>query len=115
MIETNYLIDGQKLSYEILEDGYKIYKGGTAWLHQYEPYIPDKAKTYEENAIAQMEELVAMHEQALKEQQEKLEAEQKAEQEKAQLLEQIALQDEAINELASLVSELMMAQESEVE
>lgn len=115
MIKTNYVLDNKELSYELLEDGYKIYADGGDFIHQYEPYIPDKTKTYEENAIAQIEELVAMHEQALKEQQEKLEAEQKAEQEKAQLLEQIALQDEAINELASLVSELMMAQESEVE
>lgn len=115
MIKTDYVFDNKSVSYEVLEDGYKIYLDGMDFIHQYEPYIPDKAKTYEENAIAQIEELVAMHEQALKEQQEKLEAEQKAEQEKAQLLEQIALQDEAINELASLVSELMMAQESEVE
>jgi hypothetical protein len=113
MIETNYSIDGEQLSYEILEDGYMIYKGGTAWIHQYEPHIPNKELSYEENAIAQIEEIVASHEEAKKEQQEKLEAEQKAEQEKAQLLEQIALQDEAINELASLVSELMMAKEVE--
>lgn len=113
MIKTNYVLDNKELSYEILEDGYKIYLDGMDFIHQYEPYIPDHNKSYEENAIAQMEELVAMHENALKEQQEKLEAEQKAEQEKAQLLEQIALQDEAINELASLVSELMMAKEVE--
>lgn len=113
MIKTNYVLDNKELSYELLEDGYKIYLDGQDFIHQYEPYIPDHNKSYEENAIAQIEELVAMHENALKEQQEKLEAEQKAEQEKAQLLEQIALQDEAINELASLVSELMMAKEVE--
>ena len=87
-----------------MEDGYKIYLDGVAWIHQYEPYIPDKNLSYEENAIKQIEEIVAMHENALKEEQAKLEAEQ----EKAQLLEQVKLQDEAINELASLVSELMM-------
>lgn len=113
MIKTNYVLDNKELSYEILEDGYKIYLDGGDFIHQYEPFIPNPKLTYEENAIAQMEELVAMHEQALKEEQAKLEAEQKAEQEKAQLLEQIALQDEAINELASLVSELMMAKEVE--
>ena len=63
MIETAYLIDGQKLSYEILEDGYMIYKGGTAWIHQYEPYIPNKELSYEENAIKQIEEIVASYKQ----------------------------------------------------
>jgi hypothetical protein len=113
MIKTDYVLDNKELSYELLEDGYKIYLDGGDFIHQYEPFIPNPKMTYEENAVAQIEELVAMHENALKEQQAKLEAEQKAEQEKAQLLEQIALQDEAINELASLVSELMMAKEAE--
>ena len=97
MKETNYVIDNKKMSYEILEDGYMIYKGGTAWIHQYEPHIPNKELSYEENAIAQIEELVAMHENAKNEQVEK-----------EQLIEQVKLQDEAINELASLVSDLMM-------
>lgn len=108
MTNTNYSIDNKQLSYEVTDNGYKIYLDGQQWIHQYEPYIPNPSISYEENAIAQIEEIIAMHEQALKEQQEKLEAEQKAEQEKAQLLEQVKLHDEAINELASLVSELMM-------
>ena len=102
MKETNYSIDGQKLAYEELENGYMIYKGGNAWIHQPEPHIPDRSKSYEENAVAQIEELVAMHENAKNEQMEK-----------EALMEQVKLQDEAINELASLVSELMMAKEVE--
>lgn len=104
MIKTNYVLDNKELSYEVLEDGYKIYLDGMDFIHQYEPFIPNPKLTYEENALAQMEELVAMHENAKNEQMEK-----------EALMEQVKLQDEAINELASLVSELMMAKESEVE
>lgn len=64
MIETNYVIDNKKVSYEVLKDGYMIYLDGVAWIHQYEPYIPDKNLSYEENAIAQIEEIVASHEDA---------------------------------------------------
>ena len=104
MIKTDYVFDNKEVSYEVLEDGYKIYLDGGDFIHQYEPYIPDKTKTYEENALAQIEELVAMHENAKNEQMEK-----------EALMEQVKLQDEAINELASLLSELMMTNESEVE
>ena len=97
MKETNYSIDNKQVSYEVIENGYKIYLDGQQWIHQYEPYIPNPSISYEENAIAQIEELVAMHENAKNEQIEK-----------EQLIEQVKLQDEAINELASLVSDLMM-------
>lgn len=97
MKETNYVIDNKKVSYELLDNGYKIYLDDVAWIHQYEPYIPNPSISYEENAIAQIEELVAMHENAKNEQVEK-----------EALMEQVKLQDEAINELASLVSDLMM-------
>ena len=97
MIEPNYSIDNKQISYEVTDDGYKIYLGGNPWIHQYEPYIPNPSISYEENAIAQIEELVAMHENAKNEQMEK-----------EALIEQVKLQDEAINELASLVSDLMM-------
>lgn len=45
--------NGNHFYYEVLEDGYKIYKGNTDYpsYHQYEPYIPDHTLTYEENAI----------------------------------------------------------------
>ena len=97
MKETNYSIDNKQISYEVTDDGYKIYLDGKPWIHQYEPYIPNPSISYEENAIAQIEELVAMHENAKNEQMEK-----------EALMEQVKLQDEAINELASLVSDLMM-------
>ena len=97
MRETNYTIDNKQISYEVTDNGYKIYLDGQQWIHQYEPYIPNPSISYEENAIAQIEELVAMHKNAKNEQMEK-----------EQLIEQVKLQDEAINELASLVSDLMM-------
>ena len=97
MIEKNYSIENKQISYEVTDNGYKIYLDGQLWIHQYEPYIPNPSISYEENAIAQMEELVAMHENAKNDQMEK-----------EQLIEQVKLQDEAINELASLVSDLMM-------
>lgn len=47
-----------ELTYEILENGYKILKNGTPWIVQLEPCIPDKSKSYEENAKAQIEEIL---------------------------------------------------------
>lgn len=44
-------------TYEITEDGYYILINGEKVIHQYEPYIPDTSKSYEENAKAQIEEL----------------------------------------------------------
>lgn len=47
------------LYYEITENGYHIYDRNDSLfhVHQYEPYIPDKTKSCEENAQAQIEEL----------------------------------------------------------
>ena len=47
------------LYYEITENGYHIYDRNDPLfhVHQYEPYIPDHTKSYEENAHAQIEEL----------------------------------------------------------
>lgn len=47
------------LTYEIKENGYVIYKDGKLWITQYEPYIPNPALTYKENAIKHIEELNA--------------------------------------------------------
>lgn len=58
MTKTDYTFNGKELSYEVTEDGYFIYLNGDKWIHQYEPYIPDHSIGYEENAIAQIEELV---------------------------------------------------------
>ena len=46
-------------SYEVTENGYYISINGKKVIHQYEPYIPDKTKTYKENAEAQIEEMKA--------------------------------------------------------
>lgn len=46
-------------SYEVTENGYYILVNGKKVMHQYEPYIPDKTKTYKENAEAQIEEMKA--------------------------------------------------------
>lgn len=46
--------------YEVTEDGFDIYDSENATTpiyHQYEPFIPDHSKTYEENAIMMCEEL----------------------------------------------------------
>lgn len=47
------------LYYTIEENGYHIYDRNDPnyHIHQYEPYIPDLTKSYEENAQAQIEEL----------------------------------------------------------
>ena len=49
------------LYYAIEENGYHIYDRNDPnyHIHQYEPYIPDHTKSYEENAQAQIEELTA--------------------------------------------------------
>lgn len=49
----------QDLYYVIEENGYHIYDRNDPLfhVHQYEPYIPDPTKSYEENAQAQIEEL----------------------------------------------------------
>lgn len=49
--------------YDILENGYKIYIGQTkrALYYQYEPYIPDPSKSYEENAKDMCAELAKEH------------------------------------------------------
>lgn len=68
MTNTDYLIENKQVSYEVIENGYKIYLAGQLWIHQYEPYIPDKSKSYEENAVAQIEEIYNGFQQALNEQ-----------------------------------------------
>lgn len=47
------------LYYVIEENGYHIYDRNDPLfhIHQYEPFIPDHTKSYEENAQAQIEEL----------------------------------------------------------
>lgn len=70
MTNTNYSIDNKQISYEVTDNGYKIYLDGKLWIHQYEPYIPDPSISYEENAIAQIEELYNGYQASLQEKQE---------------------------------------------
>lgn len=51
-MEKNY-------TYEVTENGYYILINGAKAIHQYEPFIPDKTKSYEENAQAQIAEMQA--------------------------------------------------------
>ena len=48
--------------YTVDDTGYHIYRTDdpSFHIHQYEPYIPDHSKTYEENAKAQIEQLEAL-------------------------------------------------------
>ena len=50
----------KNLYYEITENGYHIYDRNDPLfhIHQYEPYIQDQSKSYEENAQAQTHELM---------------------------------------------------------
>lgn len=48
-------MENMNLTYEILENGYRILNNGKPWIVQLEPCIPDKSKSYEENALAQIE------------------------------------------------------------
>lgn len=52
------------LTYEILENGYRILNNNEVWLEQIEPYIPHPSKTYEENAQIQIAELIKSREEA---------------------------------------------------
>ena len=58
MIKTEYTVNNEPISYEIKPNGYLIYLGDKPWISQYEPYIPDKDLSYEENCLAQMKEIV---------------------------------------------------------
>lgn len=47
----------KEYTYEVTENGYYILINGEKVIHQYEPYIPNKDLSYEENAKAQIEEM----------------------------------------------------------
>lgn len=59
MTNTNKTFAGKSISYQIFSDGYDIYLDGKPWISQREPYgkMYDKAKSYEENCLLQIEEL----------------------------------------------------------
>ena len=64
MINTDKTINEQAISYEIFEDGYEIYLDGTLWIKQRGEYSKpiDEAKSYEENCLAQIEEITTVTE-----------------------------------------------------
>ena len=47
----------KEYTYEVTENGYFIFIDGKKVIHQYEPYIPNKDLSYEENAKNQIEEM----------------------------------------------------------
>ena len=51
----------ENISYEIVENGYKIYLDGKPWIEQLDEYAKpyDTAKTYEENCLLQLEDITA--------------------------------------------------------
>lgn len=46
----------ENISYEILENGYKIYLDGKLWIEQLDEYAKpiDESKSFEENCLAQL-------------------------------------------------------------
>ena len=48
----------EKITYEILEDGYIINNDGKPWIKQVEPYIPYKDMSYEECCLKHIDEIV---------------------------------------------------------
>lgn len=57
MIITDYVINEQKVGYEIADDGYDICLNGKPWISQHEPYIPYPNLGYEGSCLKQIEEL----------------------------------------------------------
>ena len=57
-----------KLDYKLLKNGYQITDNGKVWIEQIEPFIPNKDLSYEENAKAQIAELLEQQESAKQEQ-----------------------------------------------
>ena len=49
----------ENISYEILDNGYKIYLDGKLWIEQLAEYSKpiDATKTYEENCLLQLEDI----------------------------------------------------------
>ena len=51
----------ENISYEILENGYKIYLDGKLWIEQLDEYSKpfDKNKSFEENCLLQLADITA--------------------------------------------------------
>ena len=59
MINTDFTFNKKIVSYEVSDDGYDIYLGSIKWIGQHGEYGKpvDSSKSYEENCIAQIEEI----------------------------------------------------------
>lgn len=53
-----------RITYEILENGYKINLDGKTWIKQTEPYIPYPELSYEEGCLKQIDDLCRADEEA---------------------------------------------------
>lgn len=51
-------ISAGTLTYEVDATGYIIKLNGAKWIDQHEPYIPNPSISYEDNAKAQIKEIV---------------------------------------------------------
>ena len=62
MTNTDKTFAEQAISYEIFEDGYEIYLDGVLWIKQRGQYGKpiDKELSYEENCLAQIEEITTV-------------------------------------------------------
>lgn len=58
IIKTDHIINDQKVSYSIEENGYTIYLSEKPWITQPEPHIPYPDLGYEGSCLKQIEELV---------------------------------------------------------
>lgn len=76
------------ITYEILENGYRINLNGRPWIEQIEPAIPYPELSYEESCLKQIDDICKQHEEA-----------EKAKQEQVSLQEQITNLELAIVEL----------------
>lgn len=54
-----------RITYEILENGYRINLDGKPWIEQTEPYIPYPNLSYEECCLKHIDELCAPQEEAV--------------------------------------------------
>lgn len=65
MTNTTKTFDGKPISYEIVTDGYKIYLDEKLWIEQVGQYSKpiDSSKTFEENCLAQIDEITTVSQQ----------------------------------------------------
>ena len=62
MINTNKTFNDKPISYEILTNGYNIYLDENLWISQVGQFGKpiDESKTYEENCLAQIDEITTV-------------------------------------------------------